>query len=197
MESLASATIHKSGNQLHVSHGDDKGLFVEFYMEAMQNYAESETAGHPVFHDVPFIRIRFPGDTTKVVERPVRLHEVNGTPSDPQRWPRHWEIFQSSTGDQNTGLPLTEWPPITKSVALTLKGMHIHTVEQLADVQDNNLTWLGARELRAKAQSWLASAAGSAETLRLQTENAALRADIDALTAQFAELASQRNGKSQ
>jgi len=87
------------------------------------------------------------------------------------------------------GTPITEWPVVSKSQALNLKAMSIHTVEALAEVSDNALNWLGARELREKARSYLAAAAGGAALSQAQAENAALRADIEALKAQFADLA--------
>lgn len=191
---FAEARVHKSGNQLHVTHGDDKNLYVEFFMEAVQHPYESEQAGRPIFHDVPFIRIYFAGDNTKRVVRPVDLKGSDSIPPDPQRWPQQWAAFEANKTQDHAGIPLTEWPPITKSVALTLKGMQIHTVEQLSAVPDHALTWLGAREMREKAKTWLAKADDGAEVLRLKNENDVLKADIELLKKQFAEL-SQKKGK--
>lgn len=186
---FAPATIHKAGNQLHVSHGDDKGLFVEFYTEAVKSPFKSEQANRPIYEDTPYVRILFPGDTTKRVERPVDLHGSETKPSDPQRWPQQWAAYQNQQVQTQIGTPITEWPAVSKSQALNLKAMNVHTVEGLAEVSDAGLTWLGARELREKARAYLAAAAGGAELSKAQAENAALRADIDALKKQFAELA--------
>lgn len=186
---FASATIHKAGNQLHVSHGDDKGLYVEFYTEAVKSPFKSEEAGRPIFEDKPYVRILFPGDTTKRVERPVDLHGSETKPSDPQRWPQQWAAYQNQQEQVQVGTPIIEWPAVSKSQALNLKAMNVHTVEGLAEMADSGLNWLGARELREKARAYLAAAAGGAELSRAQAENAALRADIEALKAQFAELA--------
>ena len=186
---LATPTIHKSGNSLHVSHGDDRGLFVTFYNEAVQSPFKSEEAGHPVFDDVPYIHIMFPGNSTTQVRRPVKLKQgEDGAPSDPQRWPKQWQAFKSQSEQVHSGIPITEWPPITKSQALALKGIHIHTVEALAEVPDNGLTWLGAREMQQKAIAWLKNADGGAEVLRLTKENEDLRTDIDMLKAQVSQL---------
>ena len=189
---LATPTIHKSGNSLHVSHGDDRGLFVTFYNEAVEVPFESEKAGHPVYKDVPYVHIMFPGNSTTQVRRPVKEKGDDNTPSDPQRWPMQWQAFKSQSEQVHVGIPITEWPPLTKSQAMSLKAMNIHTVESLAEMPDSGLTWLGAREHQQKAVAWLKNATGGAEVLRLQHENSALRADIDALKAQFAELAANK-----
>ena len=192
---FASAQIHKSGNSLHVTHGDDKGLFVTFYTESIEAPYESEQAGHPVFKDVPYVHILFPGDRTKEVKRPVKMKGDESSPSDMERWPRQWQAFQAQAQEVANGLPITEWAPISKSQALALKAMHIHTVEQLAEVPDHALTWLGAREMQEKARTWLSQAKDGAEALRLKAENDALRQDIEQLKKQFAELAAGNRRK--
>lgn len=187
---FTSAQVALRPNQ-HVgmaSHGNDKGLFVTFYNEAIQQGAESERQGRPVFKDVPHVHILFPGDRTKEVRRPVRLTADDNTPSDPERWPAQWQAFQSQGENQLQGLPITEWAPLTKSQAMELKAMHIHTVEQLAELPDHTLTWMGARELREHARSFLAQAKDGAENARLRAENEALRTDVEMLKKQMSEL---------
>ena len=173
-------------------HGDDAGLFVTFYTESVEAPFESEQRGYTVFKDVVYVHIMFPGNRSTEVRRPARLKAEGGHPADIQRWPRQWEAFQSQSVVTSVGMPVTEWAPLSKSQALMLKAMNIHTVEQLAEVPDHALTWLGARDMQVKAQTWLKSAANSAEALRLQADNDRLRADIDALKAQVAELAAPK-----
>jgi len=185
---LATPTIHKSGNSLHVSHGDDRGLFVKFYNEAVEVPFKSEEAGHPVFEDVPYIHIMFPGNSTTQVRRPAKIKGDDQTPSDPQRWPQAWAAFQSQSEQVQSGIPITEWPPLTKSQAMSLKERQIHTVEALASVPDHALTWLGAREMQQKAQAWLRNAGDGSEVLRLQRENENLKTDVESLKAQMSEL---------
>ena len=192
---FAEASITKRGNSLHVTHGDDSGLHVVFYNESVEQSFESEQQGHPVYKDVPYVHILFPGDRTKEVKRPVKAKSDESTPSDGERWPRQWEAFKAQSEEVTSGIPITEWPPITKSQALALKSVHIHTLEQLAAVADTSLTWMGAREMQAKARVWLANAVDGAEALRLKSENDGLRADIDQLKKQFAELAAGSKGK--
>lgn len=189
---LATPTVTGRGNNLHVSHGDDKGLFVTFYDESVEQPYKSELAGHPVFEDVTYISILFPGDNTRKTVRPAKLKDDGGAPPDPTRWPAQWAAYKSQSEPVETGMPVTQWAPLTKSQALMLKSLSIHTVEQLAAVPDHALTWMGAREMQQKARAWVEQAKEGAEVLRLQAENDALRIDVRALQAQFLELSEQQ-----
>lgn len=186
---FASARIIEQGNTLHVSHGDDSRLFVEFSLEPVHQEAESEKQGRPIYKDVPHIRIHFPGDRTKQIFRPVKMQDDMQGPADPRRFPRQWEAFMAQREQVQEGTPLEQWAPVSRSEVLSLKAMHIHTVEQLGAIADHNLTWLGARELRDKAAAWLQNADGGKEVIRLTAENEQLRADLDAQKAQTRELA--------
>ena len=180
---FAMPRLVEQGNHYHVSHGDDSKLFVEFKMEPVYQGKASEDEGRPIYKDVPYIEINFPGDRTKKVYRPVKMEDDHQGPSDPRRFPRQWEAFKEQRAQVQEGTPIEQWPPLTRSQAMELKAIHIHTVEQLAGISDANLTWLGARELRDKAKAWLDQAASGKEVLRLQTENKQLLADMEAMKA--------------
>ncbi|UJH75049.1 chromosome partitioning protein ParA (plasmid) [Burkholderia cenocepacia] len=186
---FATPHIHQQGNSLHVSHGDDSGLFVEFSLEPIHQEAESEKQGRPIYKDVAHIRIHFAGDRTKMIFRPVKMEDDQQGPSDPRRFPRQWAAFQEQRSQVQEGTPLEQWPPLSRSEVMSMKAMHIHTVEQLAAMADSNLSWLGARELREKAIAWLKNAEGGKEVVRLTAENEQLRADLDAQREQTKELA--------
>lgn len=186
---FATPHIHQQGNNLHVSHGDDSGLFVEFSLEPIHQEAESEKQGRPIYKDVAHIRIHFAGDRTKMIFRPVKMEDDQQGPSDPRRFPRQWAAFQEQRSQVQEGTPLEHWPPLSRSEVMSMKAMHIHTVEQLAAMADSNLSWLGARELREKAIAWLKNAEGGKEVVRLTAENEQLRADLDAQREQTKELA--------
>lgn len=186
---FAQAQIIKQGNQLHVQHGDDSGLYVEFTLEAIHQTAKSEEEGRPIYKDVPHIRIHFPGDRTKQIFRPVKTEADHLGPADPVRFPAQWQAFQAQQEQVQTGTPVEHWGPLTKSQAMEFKSMHIHTVEQLAAVSDSNLTWLGARELRDKAVAWLKNAEDGKEAIRLQSELDKSNTEIADLKRQLKELA--------
>jgi hypothetical protein len=191
---FAQARIVEQGNSLHVTHGDDSRLYVEFTMEAIHQTAQSELEQRPIFKDVPHVKIHFPGDRTKQIFRPVKFMDDQNGPADPVRFPRQWAAFQAQAEQVQDGTPIEQWGPLTKSQAMEFKAMHIHTVQQLAGISDSNLTWLGARELRDKAIAWVAQADDGKEVGRLTAENATLKADMEDLKRQVKELASLAQG---
>ncbi len=193
---FAPATVNGRGNQLSAAHGGDEQLIVSFYMESVLQGAASEEAGRPIYKDVPYVWIRFPGNRNTEVKKKADLKGRNGIP-DPLRFPRQWAAFQNGQAEVHEGTPLEQWGPMSKSLALTYKGANVHTVEQLASVHDNSLHTLGhgAREMRDKAITWLKTSKDSAEALHLAAENKRLTDDLDALKAQVAELSKKRRGR--
>jgi hypothetical protein len=193
---FSNAQVHQRGNTLQVAHGGDDSLIVAFYMESeLQGFA-SEEAGRPIYKDVPYIWIRFPGDRTREVKRRVDTKGKNGYP-DQDRFPRQWAAFQRGQQDVQEGTPLEQWSAISRSTALTYKGMNIFTVENLAAVNDSSLQAMGhgAREMRDKAIAWLKSSEDGAEAMRLAAENKRKDDRIEALENQLSELAAKVDGK--
>jgi hypothetical protein len=186
---FAQARIVEQGNSLHVTHGDDSRLYVEFTNEAIHQTFESEKEGRPIIKDVAHIRIHFPGDRTKQIFRPVKFEDDYQGPADPRRFPKQWAAFMAQAEQIQDGTPVEHWGPLTKSQAMEFKAMHIHTVEQLAGIADNNLNWLGAREWRDKAIAWLKQADSGKEAVRLQGELEKRDGDIEDLKRQVKELA--------
>lgn len=192
---LASPTVVKQGNNLHVSHGDDKGLFVEFSLEALEDEELTAKEGRPIFKEVEMITIRIVGDTKTVVKRPVDQIGTGGAPPDPVRFPYQWQVFKSKNEVPLQGTPITEWPPVSKALALELKAMNIHTVESLAECSDGNLKWMGARDLREKAIAWLQQAKDGSGIVSLQEEITQLKMQNEALKNQIEGLAKAAKSK--
>jgi hypothetical protein len=176
--------------------GSDANLWVEFYTapSPTPNAAKSDEVGHPVYEDVPWIKILVPGDRTKAYDRPAKL-ELDGpndqVPPDHRRFPQQWQAYTQQTTKATVGLPVEEWSAITRSEAQMFKRMDIHTVEQLAGLPDTALSWLGARVHREKASAWLQSAKDHAGESRLARENEQLRAQLVVLQDQVRELAAR------
>jgi hypothetical protein len=185
---LGSATVGMA------SHGDDKGLFVEFSTRPTLMPFKSQEAGRPIYEDKAFITIDFPGDKTKRVDRQVKLENDDCGPSDMVRFPRQWQMFLNQQEQNGDGMPITEWPPITRSQALELKAIKIHTVEMLAELPDSSCTWLGSRELRQKARTWLENVSDHSAESRLQAALDQRDATIEALRLQVTDLAARLDG---
>lgn len=174
------AQIIQQGNNYRVQHGTDAGLFVQFYLEAIKDEEATIKQGRPIFNDREYIKIIPVGDKNTVVCEPV-------TEEHKMRWPAQYAAFKNQQHQPQEGTPIDQWPPLTKSQVMMFKAANVHTVEQLSNVSDTNLTNLGmgARELREKAITYLKSAEGSAPTLALQQQLNEAMKQIEALKNQL------------
>ena len=146
--------------------------------------AKSDTAGHEVYRGVIFVKIAVPGDRNALFFQPA-------TDRHKQRFPKAWQAYlERDKGSKSVdGLPVEQWAPIGRSIALTLKAAHIHTVEALAEVGDSFIDKIsGGRVLRDKARAFLAQAKDSAITLQLASEKKALENELSAMKAQIQAL---------
>lgn len=186
---LVSPQIIQQGQNYHVQHGTDAGLYVEFYMEAIKDEEVSEKEGRPIFIDREFIKIIPVGDKNTVVCRPVRKTWEGDVPPDNERWPRQYAAFKNQQVQPVEGMPLDQWPPLTKSQVMMMKSANVHTVEQLCEVSDQNLgnLGMGARALRDKAKAYIENAGKNAISMAAQSK-------IDYLEKQVEALKNQLNG---
>jgi hypothetical protein len=175
----------------------DERLFVKIYMGLKENAAKSEQEGHPVYDNVPFIRIIVPGDKNTVVDTPV-------TNAHKKRFPKVWERFEKAEGsaDVPAGMPIREWPGVSRSQAEELSYHNIFTVEQLANVADTHAQKIvNFHELKRKAIVYVQTAKDgaanqklAAENEKLQTQITALQEQMQAQAAAFAQLQAQLGG---
>lgn len=180
---FADPKVHKD---LHVTHGDDSECWVEFYKHPVFMEMESTAANRPIYKDVDYISMQFPGDKTKKVVRPVREDDM-------LRFPKHWASFLETGVVAVEGTPLEEWTALTKSQALELKGLKIHTVEQLAGIGDHLLSFFGAREYREQAKQYLDKSTGfKGRIAELETKATALEARNQALDEQLRTFMAER-----
>jgi hypothetical protein len=171
-------------------------VLVAFGLAQVVNKDKSDAAGHEVFDDREFVKIVVPGDKNSLYFQPA-------TDSHKRRFPKSYEAFtKREKGEATVGMPIVQWAPISRGVALTLYAAHIHTVEALAEVNDtyiDRLSIANARELREKARAWLKQAADSAAVhqaavreKKLQDQIAAMQAQMNAMQEQMAEHQAKR-----
>jgi hypothetical protein len=158
-------------------------IAVGFGLMPEQDGAASAKAGHPVFRDVEYCKKAVPGNRQSIALQPA-------TEQDKLRFPKAYAAFKERAAKPVTGLPVEEWPIITRSQAMTLRAMHIHTVESLAEVSEANVGSLGqgGRELIAKAKAYVKQAAEGAVVAQLAAEKQQLLDVITGLQAQLADL---------
>ena len=156
----------------------DEGLLVRFFYKNVENKMESHAQGRAIFKEKTYIEIRVPGQRDVQACRPV-------TYADKQRFPRHYEAFEKRVEPPTEGMPLSEWPAITRSQVEEMSFMNIKTVEQLAIVKDANLSkFMNGHTLRDKAVKWLEFSENAAD----DAEKAELKEQVATLSAQVADL---------
>lgn len=162
----------------------------QFYTEAVHQPFRSEQEGRPIFEEREFVKILIPGDRRAMVVEPVNDdHKA--------RWPSEYAAFKAGQEAPIEGTPLTEWAvsSMNKARAEELAYFNIKTVEQLAQVNDNQLQNLGmgARELRERAKTWLEIAQnGSAPIEKLISGLEQAQRDIVRLTADLQTVSTDR-----
>lgn len=158
--------------------------FPKFYRDKAENGFKSAQAGHPVFDDVEMVDIIIPGQNQSIASERVKQHHKD-------RWPTQYAAWKAGLEIAQEGSPLEYWPPLTPAQVGNLKALNVHTVEQLATVDDSALTrmGMGARDLREKAKAWLENAKGGESVSQLMAENSALKAQVKAMETNYADLA--------
>lgn len=165
---------------------DATSAFPRFYLEPELQGFESEKAGRPVYKDVEYVEIHIPGDSKSTWGGRVKdEHRM--------RWPAQYEAFKKGQEPVHDGYPLKEWPPMTPAMVANLASLNVHTVEQLAAVQDGALMNLGTggRQIRDKARAWLEQAKGGEPLAALQAKVAELEARLQVAEANKADLAAR------
>lgn len=137
--------------------------------------------GHPVYDLVDYIEII--SDKTDIKDRPV-------TEGDKLKYARRYNAWKAGKGAEAIGLPLSQWPGVTKSMVNELANHGIHTVEQLGSIADGIVARIGPiQSLKQKAKAYLESAKGLAPISQMQAENRQLKEQLEALQAQMTEFA--------
>ena len=160
----------------------DKSLMVKFFYKERPDSAKSEELGRPVFKEVAYIELRVAGQRDVQACRPA-------TVADKQRFPRHFDAFERRVEAPTEGMPLSEWPQITRTQAEELSFLNVKTVEQMATVKDSNISnMMGGYSLREKAQKWLEVN----DKQSVDREKEELRGQVAELQAQMRQLLEQK-----
>jgi hypothetical protein len=135
----------------------------------------------------PFIRIMVPGDTTNIIDQPVRDDHK-------ERFPRQWLHFQMQNENGDIpGTKLQEWhdaapSDITDAQVAELQILKFRTVEQVATASDAQMmrVGMGGVGLRLRAQAFLrlkSESTSNSELVEAKAKLAALEAQVAALVA--------------
>ncbi|MGO7157027.1 hypothetical protein [Rhizobium leguminosarum] len=164
------------------------GIYASFSLEPVEQTFLTEKEGRPIFADKEFIRIFIAGDKHTEVYREV-------TENDKQRFSDAYKRFKEGAAarEQLVGTPLAQWPYLKPSQIKELEAINIYTVEQLAALSDTakQKIGMGANELVAAAQGYLATAQDSRAASAFAAENERLKDEVGRLQEQMKEMASR------
>jgi cell division protein ZapA (FtsZ GTPase activity inhibitor) len=177
------------------------GLWLRLEWQTRVNDGASEAEGRPIHDRVLVGYIIVPGsrdEVSRIVERHLPDGKVIPDGENPTDWSKrfadHIAVFKNGgAGGTLNGTPLKAWGAIDVRLAADLAALQIHTVEDIADLSDGNLSkiGIGARELQAKAKAFLAAAKDTAEVQRLAAENERKDARISQLEQQLGDLSAK------
>ena len=142
----------------------------QFFVEAApDDEATRKSDGVPQFKNVNMVRIIMPGLRDEMV-RPVEQR-------DKERWPVYWNRFEQGLKHEVQGTPIGEFGTASEAEKATIKASGIHTVEELASLNDDFCQRLHVVALRNKAQKFLQTQAdlGNVANLRKELETAQKR----------------------
>ena len=140
-------TARSPGQMAWPGPGDDR-LHVKFFMKPRIDQAESDRQQRPVYKDVPYVEMMMPGEKNVIIREPVWDQHI-------KRFPQHWQQFLAGEKEQIIGTPLKVAPFLTESQVEELLHFKIRTVEQLADLADSGMNFMGAHELKAAAKRFI------------------------------------------
>ena len=122
-------------------------------------------------------------------------------PNDPRiRFAAAWAAYQKDKSTEGmTGTPLSEVSWLGRGEVETFKHSGVRSVEELAGLNDANVTkFPGGLALRQKARDWIKAATESAPLQHMSEELAKRDAQISDLKAQIQEIiaaSAKRGGK--
>jgi hypothetical protein len=169
------------------------GTILRFFYDTERNEAATAAEGRPIFDNVLFVDVITPGQKASTprfeieriwAEQSLKALNLTDLSRKSFRYAAFREQIEKFKLDEKAsdmaGTPLKQWPRIDRGLAASLAAVNVYTVEQLAGVSDQNLSYIGmgGRELREAARAFLQASdtaqaerlAGTVETLRQENE---------------------------
>lgn len=169
--------------------GDDRRLHVEFFVKQTFMEYQSQIEGRPIYRSDNMVRIEAPGAKSNIILA-VQMEDRADMPSHPHRFPSQWRAFQNQQAQVPDGTPLEMCKFVAPHRVLELKGMNVHTAEQLAEMPDSTLQNLGmgARREADLCKAFLKEDVKINALSEALARESTLKADMEMLKAQLAEL---------
>lgn len=169
---------------------DDHKLYIKFFTKAVMNPLTSTKNGRPMYDEVDYIEIRIPGSQLTCVKAPI--DDFNYM----DRFGDKYRQWKKDNKDVLSGTPIDSWPYLLGKVGqiAELKAMNIHTVEQLAGLDDSwKMKIMGGQELSKRAADWMQQTSGTdAQLASVAKENEDLKGQMKVMQDQMAALLEQK-----
>jgi hypothetical protein len=169
---------------------DNRGkMAVFFHTVQVQNNFKTMTEKRPIFEEKIFLKKLVPGDSTLVVDRPMREQDIDDFPIE-------WARFEQKKEQKVSGTPIDVWSAISETQKAEFKALHIFTIDQFAQLADSvGNKIMGFNDLRDKARAFIAAAKDSAVFDKIRAETDAKLAQQEEEMAQLRELVNQLTAK--
>jgi len=164
----------------------DENLVVLFKYQAFENDAKTLAEGRPIFDDIPVCIIQSPGNKdVKVFHATAFSHWQDDRLTGRQRqityaerFSHQYRQFKENAAQTKTGTPLEHAPFLTDGRRAELRAQNVYTVEQLAAIEGTELKNLGpgGREMKNKAEEYIAEGRNTAPNKQMAAELEALKA---------------------
>ena len=173
---------------------DNRGkMAVFFHAVQVKNNFKTEMEKRPIFEERIFLKKLVPGDSTLVVDRPMRE-------TDKEDYPIEWARFEQKKEQKSDGTPIDAWMAINDTQKAEFKALHIFTIDQFAKLPDSaGNKIMGFNDLRTKARAFIGAAQDSQMMDRIRAETdeklKAQEVEMSELRAMIAELTSKIAGR--
>ena len=173
---------------------DNRGkMAVFFHAVQVKNNFKTELEKRPIFEERIFLKKLVPGDSTLVVDRPMRE-------TDMEEYPIEWARFEQKKEQKSDGTPIEAWAAISDTQKAEFRALNIFTIDQFAKLPDSaGNKIMGFNELRAKANAFIGAAQDSQlmDKIRAETDEKlkAQEVEMAALRAMIEELTTKKAGR--
>jgi hypothetical protein len=169
---------------------DNRGkMAVFFHTVQRQNNFKTMTEKRPIFEEKIFLKKLVPGDSTLVVDRPMRETDI-------EEFPVEWARFQQKKEQRVAGTPIDAWAILSDTQKAEFKALHIYTIDQFAQLADSaGNKIMGFNDLRDKARAFIAAAQDSQMFDKIRAETDAKLAQQEEEMAQLRALVNELSAK--
>jgi len=173
---------------------DNRGkMAVFFHAVQVRNNFKSDAEKRPIFEERIFIKKLVPGDSTLIVDRPMREQDM-------EDFPIEWARFEQKKEQKVAGTPIDAWSAVSDTQKAEFKALNIFTIDQFANLPDvAGDKIMGFNDLRSKARTFIMAAQDSQmmDKIRAETEKVmqTQAAEIAQLREMISDLTIKKAGR--